>query len=220
MRLVDLSGEIYDTQKAHYEVSIKDHLRHEDTAPNLEEPCRGFATKALNFCDHTGTHVDAPLHFYPDGKSIAEIPVEAFCGPAVVADFSDQGPRGGDLPVQPFRDNLRDRQVSFEDGDVVLFQLNTPAGEPVYGGISGELAEFLLDHRVKLVGTDQGSIDWSENRGRPAHVTLLRHDVPIVEGLRNLSQVAGERSLFMGLPLKLREGTGSPIRAVAVLDVL
>jgi kynurenine formamidase len=217
MRVVDLSGEIYDGQKCHFPVTIEDYVRYEDTVERFEPPCRGFAAKALRMCDHTATHVDAPSHFFAEGKNIDEMGVEAFCGDAVVADFSDESREGGELGVGAFESNLARRGLALREGDVVLFHLSGAAG-PVYAGLSKALSEHLVARQVKLVGTDQGSIDWGGNKGRPAHMVLLGAGVPVIEGLVNLRSVSAGRFYFLGLPLKLRGGTGSPVRAVALVE--
>ena len=94
----------------------------------------------------------------------------------------------------------------------------TRDGQDVYCGLSGDLSQYLVDRGVKMVGVDRATVDCGSMTTRPAHVVLLQNDVLIIEGLRNLDEVANRRIMFFGLPLKIRGGTGSPIRAVGVLD--
>ena len=65
MKFIDLSGEIWDGQPGHFRVTVRDFLTHADTAPRMEPPAQGYTAKLLMLADHTGTHVDAPAHFYP-----------------------------------------------------------------------------------------------------------------------------------------------------------
>lgn len=216
MEAIDLSGEIYDGQPGHMEARVAEHRTFAETASRFEPPCHGFVTRALTFSDHASTHVDAPAHFYPDGTTIDRMPVGGFCGPGVVVDLGGETGQGGELPLDVLRRTLELSEAKLSGGDVVLFRFGT--GDVRWGGLSADVTDLLIDRGVRLVGTDQGSIDWSGNKDRPAHVRLLQEGIPIVEGLRNLERVAGRRFLFLGLPLRIREATGSPIRAVALLD--
>jgi len=119
MRIIDLSDEIYDGQRSHFNVTIRDHLTHADTAPRLAEPARGFATKVLFMPDHVSTHVDAPSHFWPGRMDINEVPIETFCGEAIVVDFAGADADGGELAVEPFERNVAENDVEFRLGDIV-----------------------------------------------------------------------------------------------------
>lgn len=219
MRLIDLSGELYDGQGGHLEIAIQDHRTHEETRDWFAPPAVGMAAKKLTLCDHSGTHVDAPLHFIPDGRTIDQVPLESFAGPGWVADFSRADGTGEQLTLDDFErwcDEADDRNV--EAGDAVLFRLKKPDGDNAYVGLSEDLSRHLVDAGARLVGTDQGSIDWPKNKSRPAHRLLLAAGIPIVEGLINLDQLADESFTFLALPLKLRGATGSPVRAAAWIE--
>ena len=93
MKIVDLTLPLppgLKTNPTHPETIITDHVTHWFTAPRYQLPCKGYASKLLLICDHIGTHLDAPLHFIPDGKSMDAIPLENTLGEAVFLDVSDK----------------------------------------------------------------------------------------------------------------------------------
>jgi kynurenine formamidase len=83
-------------------------------------------------------------------------------------------------------------------------------------GLHRTAAQYLLDRRIKAVGTDCLSIDCCGSTEIPAHDRFLRNDILIMENLANLDDLP-ERFFFLAAPLKIHEGSGSPIRAVALL---
>ena len=216
MQFIDLSQEIYDGQNSHFRVTVRDFITYADTAPRQQPPAQGYAAKLLMFADHTSTHVDAPSHFWPQRRGIDELPLDAFCGEAIMVDCSHSDGEVRPLDLATFRGALTEDGHSLRRGDIVLVQLMRD-GQDVYCGFDAGLSQFLVDQGVKLVGVDRGTPDCAHLKDKPAHVILLRNDVLIVEGLRNLDALKGRRFTFLGLPLKIRGGTGSPIRAAALL---
>lgn len=156
----------------------------------------GYYMNALKLGEHAGTHVDAPAHFVPGGKTVDEIPLEKFIGEAFVLDV-----RGGGGKVQ-----LEEIPDSGYYDRIVLF---------LTGGreLSAEVALFLVAEGVKAVGTDAMSIG-----DDAVHRILLSEEIPIFENLTNLDEVLGKEFTFMAFPLKIEGGSGSPVRAVAVLE--
>jgi len=217
MKIIDLSEEIYDGQRSHFNVTVRDFLTHAHTAPRLAKPAEGYGTKLLMMPDHVSTHVDAPSHYWPDRNNIDEVPIERFCGEAIVIDFSQDPTGGGVIDVEMFEEALGESGLELRADDIVLFHV-TRDGETVYEGISADLADHFVNRGAKMVGIDRGTVDAGFHKHKPAHVILLQNDVPIIEGLRHLDRVVNQRIMFFGLPLKIRGGTGSPIRAVGVLD--
>lgn len=218
MKIIDLSIEFGTGSNYHLDTEISDHVTHAETKHRLEYPAEGFAVKRLVMSDHSGTHVDAPAHFIPGGKTIEQTPVDIYVGAAKVVDFSGEKGNEGELKLPVFQDKISDEGIEIEAGDCVLFKFQGKTVK-VYSGLSEEVSAFLAEQKVRLVGTDQPSIDWSENKTRPAHRVLLSSAIPIVEMLTNLELLKGKKSTFMGLPLKMTGATGSPIRAVAIENV-
>jgi kynurenine formamidase len=182
------------------------------TAERSEIGCPGATVTRFSVFDpHAGTHLDAPLHFAPDGADLAELPLHLY--PAIVIRV----------------DGSRVEAVSVPDdcaGHAVLFSTGweSRAGTSGYfesfPSIAPEAAQCLVDRRVGLVGVDSPSVDsGAEHPSYPAHKILCGAGVPIVEGLVNLRpllSVDGEL-LFAAFPLKLAGVEGSPVRAVALV---
>jgi kynurenine formamidase len=216
MKVIDLTKTIFDGMSSHFKVTITDFLKHEETAPRLAPPAKGYGTKVLLMCDHTATHVDAPSHYWPERKNIDEMPIETFCGEAVVLDFSNDLGSAGELSKSRFEEFLCENCLEVKKDDIVIFKFQKES-QDIYSGLSEELAEHLAEIHIKMVGTDRGTIDCGFHKHKPGHVLFLKQDIPIIESLDNLDKISNKRVIFYGLPLKLKTATGSPIRAIAVL---
>jgi kynurenine formamidase/ribulose-5-phosphate 4-epimerase/fuculose-1-phosphate aldolase len=179
----------------------------------------GVYVSKLQMGSHTGTHVDAPLHFLGDGfADMAGMPLESFIGDAVALQRLKEP--GEDLTVADLAG------ADIVSGDIVLFRTgwDKRSGSPeffqgAWPGLDPKLVEELIRRGVKAVGGDIASADSPAAiaAGAPAHKIAGRAGMPIFEALINLDQVAGQRFHFLGLPLKLEGGEASPIRAVALL---
>lgn len=177
--------------------------------------------------EHTGTHMDAPLHFIsegPAGYGADEIPLERLAGRAAVIPATDLEPESL-LPADHIRE-WEEKHGPIERGDRVLIRYGwdekwaTGAGSKDFltgwPGLSGEAAEYLAGKGVALVGCDTLAIDAFGSEANPAHYALLGNEVYIVENLKNLDRLP-PFCAFMAFPLKIRGGSGSPVRAVALV---
>jgi kynurenine formamidase len=185
----------------------------------------GWTTNALFINEHAGTHLDAPYHFLEDGATVDQLDLSRLTGPALALDLSARWP-GGQITADVLLQAAGDSGI--QRGDAVL--VHTGAGHHLgqeayltsYPGLTGDAAQLLVDRGVRLVGTDAPSIDHCQSTEFPAHNTLLPGDVLVVENLAQLPKLirraAGRRFTLHTFPLKVEGGTGSPIRAVAVLD--
>ncbi len=178
--------------------------------------------------EHTGTHLDAPSHFVPAGpkrKHIHALPLESFIGRCVKLTFGPFGKNNATVTVADIR-AWEAANVAIERDDVVLVDFQWEQywkpGTEGFGfldnwpGLSADAAAYLAERRVKLVGTDCISLDPGDGGGGKlaAHYTLLPEGVLILENVSNLPAIP-TLSFFMALPLKIDQGTGSPVRAVA-----
>lgn len=137
-------------------------------------------------------------------------------GEAITFDVSSCVPKGI-LNLPEFR-SLLERTI--EDTIVLLYTgIDTLFGKIEYFqqqfSVSEEVANFLVEQKVKGVGIDAPSID---TYPFATHRILLAHEVPIFEGLTNLKTILGRKVTFFGVPLKLVGCSGSPVRAFALMD--
>lgn len=224
MKLIDLSVEVYDglqTHTVHPKTLMMDFVTHAGSAVKYKKPCVGYATKLLIISDHLGTHVDAPVHFVPGKDTIESTQLEKLIGEAVVIDVSGKPldrPISGDM----LQEACQRQEIEVREGDIVL--LHAWKGE--WGGegfhecraLADSGVDWLMERKVKTVGIDLSILDDHLDWSRPAHMKLLGHDIPILENLTNLDLLVNKRFTFIGLPLKIKGATGSPIRAVAVTE--
>jgi kynurenine formamidase len=182
----------------------------------------GFRSNLVMMIEHTGTHVDSPAHFMKEGPSIDELPLDSFHGRAVLLDLSSAS-----VPNKSFK--ASDIKVATSavgasvDRAIVLLRTGWEDrwNSDDYWrnpGLSREATAYLLKRRVKAVGIDTPSVDPGDSRDFPAHAMLLRKGVPIYENLTNLKALSKPEFMFAAFPLKIKGGSASPVRAVAVLD--
>ena len=164
----------------------------------------------LSIGSHTGTHMDAPLHFVPDGKGLDEMELEATMGPARVIEIDD--------PVAVTADALEDHVIGA--GDRILFKtrnsdrrwVDQPFDEDfVY--VSAGAAAHLAARGVRLVGIDYLSVGGFKSDGVETHTALLEAGIWVIEGL-DLSRVSAGEYELVCLPLKILRSDGAPARAI------
>lgn len=156
----------------------------------------GYEVTQICLGSHTGTHVDAPRHFFPNGATLDQFPLERFMGPGVVLDC--RGPSVEGLAEQLHRFPLAPK------GLTLLWTEGAP--------ITIQAARLLLQAGVGLAGIDAPSIDRAPY---PVHRLLLEKDVLIVENLRGLDRLGAGPVNCAFLPLALKGTDGAPIRAIA-----
>ena len=171
----------------------------------------GFNTTRVDVCSHTGTHLDVPYHFYDDGKTLDEMDLSAFYGPATVLKVA-----GASITAEL----LQPRAEAFQPGARVLLQtgwerhFGTPAFFQGYPSLTAEASRWIASRRIALLGLDtpSPSEDFTE-----VHRILLGADIVIVEALANIDALPPHFTLCC-FPLKLTGRDGSPVRAVAVAN--
>jgi kynurenine formamidase len=186
---------------------------------HTEIASHGFCVSKLEMGAHTGTHVDAPLHFLGEAApDVAGMPADCFCGEAIALD-APKGP-GENVTLADIGG------ADIRPGDIVLFRTGwekrsgTPSFfEGDWPGFEPELVEELIRRKVKAMGGDIASVDSPAalTAGAAAHKAAGGAGIPIFEALVNMDRVVGRRFLFIGLPLRLEGGEASPIRAIALL---
>lgn len=184
-------------------------------------PKDGYTAERITLNAHTGTHIDAPFHFFPDGKTIDEFPVETFQGEAVAVNLF-----GIAAETAIGVDHLNKYEDKIKPGDIVL--LCTGWGMKrgysreyyfEYPYLSRQGAEWLLDKKVKAVGIDAMSVGGCRaESGVPPHEVLLGNDIWLLEELYITEELfESERWYLCAYPIKLRGFSGAPVRAVAML---
>ena len=179
----------------------------------------GFRETLLSFYSHTGTHMDAPAHLYPDGATLDRFPASHFVGRAVVADCSDLG-AGQRIPLGRVASRLESTSAEF-----LLLRTGWDCfwGRPEYFGdypvLTEEAAQWLAERRVKGVGLDVIGLDPVADEALTLHRIVLRTGATvIIENLKGLHRLGEGVFTLCVLPLNQEDADGAPIRAVALLD--
>lgn len=238
-KFVDLSCHISEgmaVYPGHQRTAIFEVKSHEDCRRRFGPGSLTTATKGVLLSDHGPTHTDAICHFDPNpsAESIEEMPLHMFYTGAVCVDVSHIRTPDDYLSVDELRDALAEDDLSVREGDTVLLYTGhwnrnwgTDDWLTEYGGLTRDAAEWLADRGVVNIGADAPSIDSGaemERRKRnesdhyPAHRVCKERGITNTENLANLDRVSGRRFTYVGFPLSIDDGTGSPIRAVAILD--
>lgn len=186
-----------------------------------------FNTFMFLVFEHAGTHVDAPIHLGGvKGQSIDEVPLEKWMGPCNVLDMSHKEERDEVLAEDVLE--WENQYGEIEEGSIVLFHFDWEKNwTTTYGvenqpylrnnpGLSEDAAKLLVQRGVKLVGGDTPTIDSDGNPTEPAHRVLLPEHILVLENAKNLSKLPPKGAFFIGLPLKIKDGTGCPVRAIAI----
>ena len=178
----------------------------------------GYNLELLFLSSHTGTHLDAPFHFIKNGITIDQIPLDRLLGKAILIKLK------------------KTKNVAINKSDITLFEKRNgkiPNRSSVFfftgwqkniknnnyftenPGLSLSAAQYLVSKKVNLVGIDSPSIDLGKDNSFSVHHIFSKNNILIVENLANLNKILSNEFIFTVLPLKLKDATGSPVRAVA-----
>jgi len=177
----------------------------------------GYNELMLHFPTHTGTHIDCGRHFLAGGPDTSRNP-ERFIGRGLVIDCQRQGKARiiAKTYLQQFESRLK-------QADFVIFHTGWSRFWGTSDYFSGfpvpdqEAARYLTGFQLKGIGTDTVSFDHIDSHEFQIHKILLAAGFTLIENLANLKKLPMEGFLFSCLPLKIKDGDGSPVRAVGVL---
>lgn len=202
---------------------------------------KGFFYAANNFetAEHGGTHIDAPIHFSKGKQTVEEIPLDKLIGNAIKIDVSQKALKDQDylVSVQDFKE-WEATNGKIEDGVIVLLETghskyypdklkylgtNQRGAEAIkllhFPGLSAEAAKWLVENRsISAIGIDTPSIDYGQSEYFKSHVILLSDNIPAFENVTNLSQLPNTGFEVIALPMKIKGGSGAPLRIVAIIN--
>ena len=197
-----------------------------------------YTANRFRAAEHGGTHLDAPIHFWAERRSVDEIPLEQLIGEAVLVDVSEAC-----LADRDYRVAVADfaaweaEHGAIPRGAIVLLRtgfgrfwpqragyLGTDARGAAavaklhFPGLHPDAARWLVEERaIKAVGLDTPSIDSGQSKRFEAHQALFERNVPAFENLANLDALPAHGFRVIALPMKIKDGSGAPLRAVAIL---
>ena len=230
MRIVDLSMTIQSdltTQRAFSGNVLVNLVSHEESrkfaAGTPEDPFTS-TWNYLSMTEHCGTHVDAFYHMDPNGLSVDEMDLDFFFGKAVCLDLTHLPPRAVITPEM--LESAEKKAGITIDGHIVLLATGLHRQyypDPVILEMNAELSSdavyWLHEHGSRVHGVEGASTDILDKNTFPSHRACRDLKMAHYEWLVNLEELIGKGEfMFYGVPLKLKRGSGSPVRAFAVLE--
>lgn len=200
----------------------------------------GYYYSAYSFsaAEHGGTHIDAPIHFQENGLTVDEIPIEQLTGPGIVIRIHEKvnNNRNYRLSVDDILEWEKEHGI-IPDGSIVLIDTGSSKlwpdkkkymgtderGEDAvkklkFPGIHPSAARFLVEERqIKAVGLDTPSLDYGGSERFETHQLLFKHNVPGFENVTNLDKLPSKGAIIVALPMKIKGGSGGPLRIVALI---
>lgn len=197
----------------------------------------GYFYSSANYSanEHGGTHIDAPIHFHEGGATVDQIPVSRLMAPAVVVDVAAACARNPDYRVLTADlTGWEKLHGPIPQGSIVLVRtgwgkfwpdkkryLGTDKTGDVAGlhfpGLSREAAEFLLRRKPSGTGIDTASIDYGQSKDFIVHQVLMAAGLYNLENVANLERVPEVGARIIALPMKIKGGTGAPVRIIAMV---
>ena len=181
----------------------------------------GYNLELLFLSTHTGTHMDAPYHFLEKGARIHEISLKKLVSEAVLIKSKKNGDESiTKTDIQKF-EKKHGKIASFSS---VIFYTGWQRNlqKKYYfeknPGLSVSAAKYLTSKKINLVGIDSPSIDLGKDSKFSVHQIFAKKGILIVENLANLEKIKSSKFHLVVLPLKLKNATGSPVRAIAFVE--
>jgi arylformamidase len=180
---------------------------------------QGYVSEVAFLSTHTGTHMDAPYHFTPNGPTIDQIQVHRYiCNDAILIKIQKNSNQ-----MITSHDIISNSKYEIKEKDTVVISTgwekeikqkdNYIRNNP---GLSKDAAEYLVEKRINAVAIDCPSIDVGNSTEFIAHETLLSNQILVVENLCNLHNFSNNKFNLIFAPLKFVGASGSPIRAIGI----
>ncbi len=202
---------------------------------------KGYYYSAYQFsaAEHGGTHIDAPVHFAEGHDTVDQIPLDRLIGPAIKVDVSAKAKADRDYQVKVADFETWETQNGrIPDDSIVLLRtgwseywndrmkyLGTDkrgaeaVAELHFPGLAPEAARWLAGNRkIKAIGLDTASIDYGQSKLFESHRILMVQDIPAFENVANLDRLEAKVAMVIAMPMKIRGGSGGPLRIIALLE--
>jgi len=215
-----------------------ERFRLDSVADGVTDKGYYYASNNYSGNEHGGTHIDAPVHFAKGRWTVDQIPLDRLIGNAVVLDVSAKSASNADYQVsvadftawERTNDEIEPNSIVLirtdfskrwpdartylgtdEHGDAAVAKLHFP-------GLHPDAAKWLAETRkVKAVGLDTASIDYGQSTLFESHRLLYERNIPAFENLTALDQLPPRGATIYALPIKIKGGSGGPLRAIAVV---
>jgi len=229
--MIDLTQEIYQGMPVfgmHQKTFIMVNQTHEENMKMTGSKTLGFSARNLLMSEHGPTHSDAVWEYNPEGPTIDKMTMEHFWGSAICVDLT--AIRYPDyIEVKDIEEAVAKAGLEIQKGDIFLMYTghwnrtyakgDIEGYKNCYTGLSYDAAEYLAKKGVVNIGVDSSAIDQTpDDLDFSGHWVCGKYGMTNTENLCHLDKVAGKRFFYVGLPLRIRAGSGSPVRAVALIE--
>jgi kynurenine formamidase len=200
----------------------------------------GYYYASNNFftSEHGGTHMDAPLHFAKGRHAADEVPLDRLVGAAVVIDVTEKSNANADYQITVEDLQAWEKQNGAIPSDAILllrtgFSRRWPDAARYLGtaergeaavaklhfpGLHPDTAKWIVANRpIKSIGIDTASIDYGQSKLYESHRTLYEQNIPAFENMTSLERLPVTGATVIALPMKIKGGSGAPLRAIAIL---
>ncbi len=237
------SGKVIDLSHAYDEETVywptADTFKLEKDFEGTTEQGYFYAANKFSTAEHGGTHIDAPVHFARGKHTVDQIPLEQLMGAAVIIDVSRECAANADYQVSAsdfqkwekahgrlpknvlvlirtgygkFWPDRKKYMGTDERGPAAVARLHFP-------GLHPDAARWLVTNRsIKAIGLDTPSIDYGQSTLFESHRILFEKNIPAFENLANLDQLPLKNFQVIALPMKIKGGSGGPLRVIAIIN--
>jgi kynurenine formamidase len=200
----------------------------------------GYYYTSNNFftSEHGGTHLDAPVHFAQGKQSADQVPLDRLVGVAAVIDVTDAASGSADYQITAADFERWEQQNGPIPADAIVllrtgFSRHWPDAARYLGtsergeqavpklhfpGLHPDAARWIVANRpIKAIGIDTASIDYGQSTAFESHRILYQQNIPAFENLTSLERLPATGAFVVALPMKIKGGSGAPLRAMAIL---
>ena len=176
-----------------------------------------FASEAIFCSTHVGTHIDAPYHFNMNGSTVEKISLEKLIVQDKIKVLKIEKKDDEKIEI----DDLKNHEIM--ENDSILINTNWSKNKDLdkyfsnNPGLSKAAANYLAEIKINLIGIDSPNIDPATDNEFSSHKIFSESNILVIENLTNLDKLLNSRFTLIALPLKLKNCSGAPIRAVAIL---
>ena len=234
-KIIDLTHE-YSDQTIYWPTENGFEL--EEEFGGMTEKGYYYSAKKFTAPEHGGTHMDAPIHFAENGKTVEQISIEKLIAPSIVVDISKKALKDSDYQIiQNDFEVWENMHGKIPDGSIVLLQTgyskywpnrqkylgtskmgDDALSELRFPGLHPDAASWITQNRnVNAIGIDTQSIDFGRSTHFETHRILSKADMPFFENVTNLDQLPPKEFFTIALPMKIKNGSGAPLRLVAII---
>jgi kynurenine formamidase len=234
-RIVDLSHP-FDAETVYWPTA--ETFRLEKDFEGVTEQGYYYAANKFSTAEHGGTHIDAPVHFAKGKHTVDQIPLEQLMGAAIIIDVSRECAANADYQIN-VADFQKWEKINGQLPKGVIVLLRTGYGKfwpdrkkymgtdergaaavakLHFPGLHPDAARWLVAHRsINAIGLDTPSIDYGQSTLFESHRILFEKNIPAFENLANLDQLPLKNFHVIALPMKIKGGSGGPLRVIAMI---